>query len=157
MDENYQGTEEEPEVPEDITEDITEEVEEPEEVEETQEDPDYNDFPDSILESDLKKYPFPYPLIECDSNCKKKIDEKASVANIKSPYVKKNEKIVEESIISTNKTYTLLYGWFILMIIVIYVLIIAVVSENSYHPLMNIIIFIFLVYMSYYLYNNLSL
>ena len=104
-----------------------------------------------------ERYPYPYPLINCDDNCKKRINYKASIANREIPYVKKNEEVIEESIISTNKTYTLLYVWFIIMIIVIYVLIIAVVSENSYHPLMNIIIFIFLVYMSYYLYNNLSL
>jgi hypothetical protein len=69
----------------------------------------------------------------------------------------KNENVVEESKISTNKTYLFLYIWFILMVIVIYVFIIAIVSENSYHPLMNVIIFIFLVYMSYYILNNLSL
>ena len=107
--------------------------------------------------STRQRYPYPYPLINCDDNCKKRINYKASVANREIPYVKKNEDVTEESIISTNKTYTLLYLWFIIMIIVIYVLIIAFVSENSYHPLMNIIIFIFLVYMSYYLYNNLSL
>ena len=104
----------------------------------------------------VKRYPFPYPLIECDSNCKKKLNYKTSVANRTNPFIKKKENIVEESKNSTNKTYTFLYLWFIVMLVVIYVLIIAIVSENSYHPLMNIIIFIFLVYMSYYIFNNLS-
>jgi hypothetical protein len=104
-----------------------------------------------------KKYPFPYPLINCDADCRKKLDYKSSVAKRTSPFVKKNEDVLEESKNTTNKTYTFLYIWFIIMVVVIYVLIIALVSENSYHPLMNIIIFIFLLYMSYYLYNNLSL
>ena len=102
------------------------------------------------------RYPNPYPLINCDSSCKKKLDYKVSIINKNNPFIKKNESIVEESIISTNKTYMFLYIWLIVMIIVIYVLIITVVSKNSYHPLMNVIIFIFLVYMSYYLIRNLS-
>ena len=127
-------------------------------IEENQKNPDYIDINSyDFKDSNMKRYPYPYPLIDCDSNCKKKINNKAKVAKLSSPFIKKNENVVKESINSTNKTYTFLYIWFILMIIVIYVLIFAVVSENSYHPLMNIIIFIFLVYMSYYLYNNLSL
>jgi len=114
----------------------------------------YNyDFSNNSIQ---QRYKFPYELIKCDDECKQKLN-KAENYNIPNPFIKKNEIILEESKNTTNKTYLFLYIWFILMVIVIYVFIIAIVSENSYHPLMNIVIFIFLVYMSYYILNNLSL
>ena len=101
------------------------------------------------------EYKFPYDLINCDSECKKKLNYKKETGERPNPFVKKNENILEESKNSTNKSYMFLYIWFILMVIVIYVFIIAIVSDNSYHPLMNVIIFIFLVYLSYYMFRNL--
>lgn len=101
------------------------------------------------------EYNFPYELIQCDNECKKKLNYRKENGERPNPFVKKNENILEESKNSTNKSYMFLYIWFILMVIVIYVFIIAIVSDNSYHPLMNVIIFIFLVYLSYYMFRNL--
>lgn len=110
------------------------------------------DFSSNFVEY---KYPFPYQLIECDKACRDKINYKQRVGNRPNPFIKKNENTLEDSKNSTNKSYMFLYIWFIVMVIVIYVLIFAIVSDNSYHPLMNIIIFIFLVYLTYYIFNNL--
>ncbi len=111
------------------------------------------DFSSNFVEY---KYPFPYKLIECDQNCKNKIKYKQRVGNRGNPFIKKNENILEDSKNSTNKSYMFLYIWFIIMVIIVYVLILAIVSDNSYHPLMNVIIFIFFVYLSYYMFNNLK-
>jgi hypothetical protein len=102
------------------------------------------------------KYPFPYQLIQCDKNCRDKINNKIRAGDRPNPFIKKNENILEDSKNSTNNSYMFLYIWFIIMVIIIYVLILAIVSDNSYHPLTNIIIFIFLVYLSYYIFNNLK-
>ena len=91
-----------------------------------------------------QRYPYPYKLIDCDDTCKKKIKYKVELANRSAVFIKKNEDATKESKNTTNKAYTLFYIWFIVMVVIIYVLIIAVFSENSYHPLMNIIIIIFL-------------
>jgi hypothetical protein len=113
----------------------------------------YRDFSMNFVEF---KYPFPYELINCDKSCQDKLKYKERIGERPNPFIKKNENILEDSKNSTNKSYMFLYFWFIVMVIIIYVFIIAIVSENSYHPLMNIIIFIFLVYLSYYMFNNLK-
>ena len=101
-------------------------------------------------------YPFPYPLIECDSSCRDKLKYKERVGVRPNPFIKKNENTLDDSKNSANSSYIFVYVWFIVMVIIIYVLIFAIVSDNSYHPLMNIIIFIFLLYLSYYMFNNLK-
>ena len=111
------------------------------------------DFSNNFVEH---KYKFPYELIQCNSECRKKIEYKQRTGDRPNPFIKKNEDILKNSIDNTNKSYTFLYLWFIVMVVIIYVLIIAIVSENSYHPLMNFIIFIFIVYLSYYIFTNLS-
>jgi len=111
------------------------------------------DFSSNFVEY---KYPFPYQLIDCDKNCRDRINYKIRVGDRVNPFIKKNENILEDSKNSTNKSYMFLYIWFIIMVVIIYVLILAIVSDNSYHPLMNVIIFIFLVYLTYYIFNNLK-
>jgi hypothetical protein len=112
-----------------------------------------SDFSSNFVEY---KYPFPYQLIDCDKYCKDKLSNKKTRSDRPNPFIQKNENILEDSKNSTNKSYMFLYIWFIVMVIIIYVLILAIVSENSYHPLTNIIIFIFLLYLSYYMFNNMK-
>ena len=79
-----------------------------------------------------------------------------SWASLNSAQRDSSEIILDDSKNSANNSYIFVYVWFIVMVIIIYVLIFAIVSDNSYHPLMNIIIFIFLLYLSYYMFNNLK-
>ena len=133
--------------------DILGDLRKPKNTEYTQMDIPYRDFSMNFIEYE---YPFPYELINCDKGCKDKLKYKERVGDRPNPFIKKNENIVEDSKNSTNKSYMFLYIWFIVMVIIIYVFILAIVSDNSYHPLMNIIIFIFLLYLSYYMFNNLK-
>jgi hypothetical protein len=112
----------------------------------------YRDFSMNFVEY---KYPFPYEPIDCDKNCRNKLIYRERVGTRPNPFIKKNENTLEDSKNSANNSYMFLYIWFIVMVIIIYVFILAIVSDNSYHPLMNIIIFIFLVYLTYYMFNNL--
>jgi len=96
-----------------------------------------------------------YDLILCDAACEEQIRFKSTGLERPNPFINKKNINLEESKEFTNRNYLLLYVWFIIMLIVIYVLVITIVSENSYHPLMNVIIFIFLFYSFYNIFSNL--
>ncbi len=64
-----------------------------------------------------------------------------------------NDQVLEEQGLA-EKTHILLYVWFVITIIVLYVFMICMVSENGWHPLANYVLIGILVFSFYYIYKN---
>ena len=107
-----------------------------------------------------------YKPISCDEECQAGLDETLiqedftnrkegfTNSNVKIPNTELiNEQVLEEQGLA-ERLHILLYVWFVIMIIVIYVFIICIMSENGWNPLANYVLIGISLFTFYHIYKN---